>query len=176
MTSGSKDLGAVFDAHTAAEFKTKDLEATMATMGAAPHVTHVPTMTGGNGAQAVRDFYDTWFIGHWPDDTVVKPISRTVGDNQVVDEVMITFTHDREMPALLPGVKPTGRKVVIPFVVVVGFDDDGKITHEHIYWDQASMLVQIGVLDPASLPVSGAEQAARLLDPSRPSNTLIPKG
>jgi carboxymethylenebutenolidase len=80
------------------------------------------------------------------------------------------------MPALLPGVKPTGRKVVIPFVVVVGFDDDGKITHEHIYWDQASMLVQIGVLDPASLPVSGAEQAARLLDPSRPSNTLIPKG
>ena len=78
------------------------------------------------------------------------------------------------MPALLPGVKPTGRKVTIPFVVVVGFKD-GKIAFERIYWDQASMLVQIGLLDRAGLPVSGAEQAARLLDPSLPSNTLIPK-
>ena len=147
----------------------------MATMGPAPHVTHVPTMTGGAGREAVRRFYETWFIGRWPEDTVVTPISRTAGETQVVDEVMIDFTHDCEMPALLPGVKPTGREVTIPFVVVVGFKND-RIEFERIYWDQASMLAQLGLIDKARLPVTGAEQAARLLDPSLPSNTLIPKG
>ena len=122
----------------------------------------------------MRRFYDTWFIGHWPKDTVVTPISRTVGDTQVVDEVMISFTPDCGMPALLPGVKPTGRKVTITFVVVVGFKD-GRLAFERIYWDQASMLAQLGLIDASKLPVSGAEQAARLLDPDLPSNTLIPK-
>ena len=131
MTSDPKGLGAVFDAHTEAEFKTRDIEATMATIGPAPHVTHVPTMTGGAGREAVRRFYETWFIGRWPEDTVVTPISRTAGETQVVDEVMIDFTHDCEMPALLPGVKPTGRRVTIPFVVVVGFKDD-RIEFERI--------------------------------------------
>jgi carboxymethylenebutenolidase len=174
VTSDLKDLGAVFDAHTDAEFKTRDIEATMATMGADPHVTHVPTMTGGSGRDQVRRFYERWFIGHWPEDTVVRPISRTVGESQVVDEVMISFTHDCDMPALLPGVKPTGKKVTIPFVVVVGFKD-GKIEFERIYWDQASMLMQVGLLNKQDLPVTGAEQAARVLDPNLPSNTLILK-
>ena len=173
MSADPKGLGAMFDAHTDAEFKTRDIEATMATMSEAPHVTHVPTMTGGEGREAVRKFYSSWFIGHWPEDTKVEPISRTVGDTQIVDEVMISFTHDCQMPAILPGVAPTGRKVVIPFVVVVGFEG-GKVAFERIYWDQASMLVQLGLLEKANLPVSGAEQAARLLDPSLPSNTLIP--
>jgi carboxymethylenebutenolidase len=174
MNSDPKGLGAMFDAHTDAEFKSRDIEATMATMDANPHVTHVPTMTGGFGRDAVRRFYEKWFIGHWPEDTAVRPISRTVGESQVVDEVMISFTHDRAMPALLPGVEPTGRKVTIPFVVVVGFKE-GKIAFERIYWDQASMLVQVGLLDKRDLPVTDAEQAARLLDPSLPSNTLIPE-
>jgi carboxymethylenebutenolidase len=174
MASDPKRLGAKFDAHTDAEFKTRDIEATMATMSAAPHVTHVPTMTGGAGRDGVRTFYQNWFIGRWPEDTEITPISRTVGDTQVVDEVMISFTHDCDMPAILPGVKPTGRKVVIPFVVVVGFEGD-KVAFERIYWDQASMLVQLGLIDKAGLPVTGAEQAARLRDPSLPSNTLIPK-
>jgi carboxymethylenebutenolidase len=174
MNGDPKRLGAVFDAHTAAEFKTLDIEATMATMGSAPHVTHVPTMTGGNGIGAVRQFYDTWFIGKWPEDTVVTPLSRTVGETGLVDEVIISFTHDIEMPALLPGITPTGRKVTIPFVVAVGFEGD-KISYERIYWDQASMLVQLGLLDKEALPVTGAEQTARLLDPRLPSNTLIPK-
>jgi carboxymethylenebutenolidase len=174
MSADPKGLGALFDAHTQAEFKTRDIEATMATMSASPHVTHVPTMTGGSGREAVRRFYETWFIGHWPEDTVVTPISRTVGESQVVDEVMISFTHDCDMPALLPGVKPTGRTVTIPFVVVAGCKD-GKIDFERIYWDQASLLAQIGLLDRTKLPVTGAEQGARLLDPSLPSNTLIPK-
>jgi carboxymethylenebutenolidase len=88
--------------------------------------------------------------------------------------LLISFTHDCDMPAILPGVKPTGRKVTILFVVVVGFEG-GKVAFERIYWDQASLLVQLGLIDRAGLPVSGAEQAARLLDPSLPSNTLIPK-
>lgn len=175
MTADPKHLGATFDAHTAAEFETRDIEATMATMGEAPHLTHVPVMTGGSGREAVRSFYETWFIGRWPSDTKIIPVSRTVGEDSVVDEIIVSFTHDCEMPAILPGVKPTGRKAVIPFVVVVGFKG-GKIAYEHIYWDQASLLVQIGLLDKSKLPVTGAEQAARLLNPSLPSNTLIPKG
>ena len=174
MTSDPKGLGAIFDIHTAAEFQTKDLDATMATMAAAPHVTHVPTMTGGNGAQAVRDFYGTWFIGRWPKDTVVTLLTRTIGEAGLVDEVIITFTHDCEMPAILPGVKPTGRKVAIPFVVAVGFKGE-KVAYERIYWDQASLLVQLGLVEKGKLPVTGAEQAARLLDPTLPSNTLIPQ-
>ena len=170
----AKDLGAVFDAHTAAEFQTRDIEATMATMGEAPYLTHVSTLAGGQGRDAVRRFYETYFIGHWPEDTEITQVSRTVGATQVVDEVVLSFTHDCPMPAILPGVARTGRKVVLAFVVVVGFDRDGKITHEHIYWDQASLLVQIGLLDKAKLPVTGAEQASRLLDPSLPSNILIP--
>lgn len=105
----------------------------------------------------------------------VKLISRTVGESQLVDEVLISFTHDCDMPAILPGVKPTGRKVVIPFVVVVGFDKDEKVEFERIYWDQASVLAQLGLIDKEGLPVTGAEQAARLLDPTLPSNTLIPQ-
>jgi len=172
MADDPKGLGALFDAHTNAEFKLHDIDATMATMGAAPHVTHVPTMTGGNGRDAVRHFYETWFINHWPEDLAIELVSRTVGETRLVDEVILSFTHDCEMPAILPGVKPTGRKVTIPFVVVVG-GEDGKVKFERIYWDQASVLAQIGLIDKAGLPVSGAEQAARLRDPTLPSNTLL---
>ena len=89
----------------------------MATMGGWPHVTHVPTMTGGHGLDGVRAFYETWFIGKWPADTVVTSLSRTIGETGLVDELIISFTHDCEMSALLPGIAPTGRKVTIPFVV-----------------------------------------------------------
>ncbi len=174
MTSDPKSPGALFDAHCAAEFETRDIDATMATMSDHPHLTNVPTMTGGYGREAVRQFYDTWFVGHLPEDWTVKLLSRTEGKDQVADEVIISFTHDCPMECFLPGVPPTGRKVTIPLVVVAGVKD-GKVTHEHIYWDQASLLVQIGLLDPDKLPVTGAEQAVRLLDPTLPSNTLIPK-
>ena len=175
MSSDPKGLGAKFDAHTDAELNTRDIEATMATMAEAPHVTHVPTMTGGSGYDLVRHFYENYFVGRVPDDWSVKLITRTVGESQFVDEVMISFTHDCDMPAILPGVKPTGRKVVIPFVVVVGFDKKEKVAFERIYWDQASVLAQLGLLDKEGLPDTGAEQATHLLDPTLPSNTLIPK-
>jgi len=77
------------------------------------------------------------------------------------------------MKVYLPGVAPTGRKVVLPNVVVMGFDNEGRVAYEHIYWDQASLLVQVGLLDPRSLPVSGAEQATRLVNPKEPANEMI---
>jgi carboxymethylenebutenolidase len=166
------DLGAVFDDHVRAEFVDRDLDATLATMTDDPYVNHVPVMTGGVGREAVAHFYETYFIGRWPADTEVIPVSRTAGATQVVDELVLRFTHDVEMPALLPGVAPTGRQVELAFAVVVGFRD-GKITHEHIYWDQASLLAQVGLIDSETLPVVGAEQARKVLDPSRPANALI---
>jgi carboxymethylenebutenolidase len=169
------DLGATFDAHVKAEFQDLDLEATMATMSSDPYVHHVPTITGGNGIEGVSDFYANHFIGQWPDDTETRQVSRTVGENQVVDELVMTFTHDREVEIMLPGITPTGRRITIPVVVVVGFED-GKVEHEHIYWDQASVLVQAGLLDAADLPATGANQAGSLLDQSRPKNELLGAG
>jgi hypothetical protein len=104
MTGDRNRLGELFDTHMAAEFQSRVIEATMATMGGSPHVTHVPTMTGGNGRDGVRHFYDTWFIGKWPEDTVVRPLSRTVGENGLVDEVTSALPNC-EMPALLPSAR-----------------------------------------------------------------------
>jgi carboxymethylenebutenolidase len=163
--------GAVFDAHVRAEFVECSVDATMATMTEAPYVMHVPVLTGGHGRDEVQAFYTAWFVGRWPADTQVTQLSRTVGQGRVIDELIVSFTHDVEMPALLPGIAPTGRKVILPHVVLMGIVD-GKVAYEHIYWDQASLLVQVGLLDPAALPV-GAEQAAKLRDPSLPSNELI---
>ncbi len=167
------DLAGVFDEHVAAEFVARDLDQAMGTMAADPFVYHLPSMTGGLGTEGVRRFYGEHFIGKWPDDTEITPVSRTVGEDQVVDELLISFTHDVEMDAILPGVPPTGRPVRLAFCVVVAFED-GKVAHEHIYWDQASLLMQVGLLDPGDLPVTGAEQADNLLDPAaQPLNRLL---
>jgi carboxymethylenebutenolidase len=161
--SAAHDLGAVFDEHVASEFETKDIDATMRTMVDEPYVWHVPALTGASGGEAVRRFYVSQFIGHTPADAVLRPISRTVSSDRVIDEFVLEFTHDAEVPFMLPGVPPTGRKVRVPTVVVMGFEGE-KITHEHIYWDQATVLVQLGLLDRSTLPVSGAEEAERLLE------------
>ena len=158
--------------HTTCEFATKDVQDTMKTMSGNPHVNHVPVMTGGSGTENVIDFYSTWFIPCQPPDVELEMVSRTVGKYAVVDELIFKFTHTVDMPWMLPGIQPTGKRVEIPLVVVVGFKD-GKIASEHIYWDQASVLVQVGLLDPGSLPVAGVETARKMLDPSLPSNSLI---
>ena len=163
----------VLDDHLAAEFVTRDVDATMATMTGDPYLNHVPVMTGGTGREEVRRFYENVFVGHWPRDTTTRRVSRTVGTDQVVDELVMSFTHDIAMDHLLPGVPPTGRRVRLAVCVVAGFRD-GKITHEHIYWDQASLLVQVGLLNPAGLPVVGAEQAEKVLAPRAvPANALL---
>ena len=156
------DLGAVFDAHLQSEFAEQDVEATMKTMVPEPYVYCVPTLTGGFGAEGVRRFYSKHFISQIPKDSSVTLISRTIGKDQLVDELIVTFTHDTQWDYLLPGIPPTGKRVELPHVAVVKFEN-GKIAHEHIYWDQASLLVQVGLLDPANLPVAGGEQARELL-------------
>jgi carboxymethylenebutenolidase len=160
------NLGAVFDLHIKREFEDHDVDATMQTMTSEPYVHHVPMMTGGVGYDAVYNFYKNHFIGKMPDDTKVVRLSRTSDKDQVVDELMVSFTHDREVDYMLPGVPPTGKYVELPHVVVMKFKD-GKISHEHIYWDQASLLVQVGLLNPKLLPVKGQEQAKRLLELSQ---------
>lgn len=162
----------VLDEHVGSEFQLKDAGATMRTMADEPYLTHVPTLTGGTGYEEVRRFYEYHFIPGWPPDVEVTPISRTVGQGRVVDELIVGFTHDREMDAILPGVEPTGRRVELPHTVVVGLED-GKVAYEHIYWDQGSALCQLGLL-PEGLPVVGAEAAQRLRDPhSVPANRLM---
>jgi len=166
-------LAEVLDDHLAAEFAVQDVDATMATMTGDPYLNHVPVMTGGIGWAEVRRFYDQIFIGHWPTDITMQQVSRTVGTDHVVDELVLSFTHDITMDHLLPGVPPTGKWVVLAVCVVAGFQD-GKLAHEHIYWDQASLLAQVGLLDPAGLPVTGAEQAEKLLAPRDiPANALL---
>ena len=164
--SQEPNLGAVFDQHVKHEFQDHDVDATMQTMTTEPYVHHVPIMTGGVGYAGVYNFYKNHFIGKMPDDTKIVRISRTLGKNQVVDELILSFTHDKEIDFMLPGIAPTGRYIKAAFVVVMNFRG-GKIAHEHIYWDQASLLVQVGLLDPKLLPVTGKEQANRLLELSQ---------
>ena len=166
-------LAEVLDDHLAAEFATRDLDATMATMTDDPYLNHVPVLTGGIGRDEVRRFYQQVFIGHWPADTTMQRISRTVGTDQVVDELVMSLTPDNAMDPLRPGVPPPGKRVRLAVCEVAGFQD-GKVTHEHISWDHASVLVQVGLLDPAGLPVVGAEQADKLLAPRAvPANALL---
>jgi carboxymethylenebutenolidase len=159
------EMIARWDEHISYEFSTRDVSSTIATMVEDAYVNHVPVMTGGYGHEALRRFYKEDFISPMPADTSIQLVSRTLGQDQLVDEIIFSFTHTEEMPWMLPGVPPTHRHVDIPLVVVVGFRD-GKLAHERIYWDQASVLKQIGLLTDPSLPVFGAETAHKLLDPA----------
>src|SRR5262245_17495907 len=164
-------LSHVWDQHLTLEFATKSPEQALATMTAEPSVNMVALMLGGNGREEVRDFYTNHFIPQIPPDLETVPVSRTIGQNQVVDELVMRFTHSIRMDWLLPGIPPTGKRVEIPLVVIVQFEGD-KVAHERIYWDQASTLVQLGLLD-RTLPVRGGEIAAHVLSPTQPMNELI---
>jgi carboxymethylenebutenolidase len=158
------DLTRLWEEHTQHEFATRDTESTLATMVDDAYVNHIPVLTGGFGTRALRRFYSRDFIPSMPPDTTLTPISRTVGENQLVDEMIFSFTHTQEMPWMLPGIAPTNRRVEVPLVAIVRFRD-GKLAHEHIYWDQASVLKQIGLLTDPGLPVFGAETARKVRDP-----------
>ena len=158
--------------HCFYEFAERDVPQTMATMVDEPYVNHIPTMTGGVGQKMLARFYKNHFVDSNPADTKLIPISRTIGADRLVDEMLFCFTHDVEIDWMLPGVAPTGKYVEIPLVAIVCFRGD-KLYNEHIYWDQASVLVQIGVLDPTGLPVAGVETAKKLVDETLPSNALM---
>ena len=155
------DLARLWEEHTKHEFSTRDTEATLATMVEDAYVNHVPVLTGGSGKNTLRIFYERDFIPNMPPDTKLIPISRTVGEEQLVDEMIFSFTHTQEMPWMLPGISPTNRYVEVPLVAIVRFRD-GKLAHEHIYWDLASVLKQIGLLTDPRLPVFGIESAHKV--------------
>jgi len=159
------DLSALWEEHTRHEFATRDTEATLATMVDDAYVNHVPVMTGGAGKDELRRFYSTDFIPRMPPDTTLTPVSRTVGTDQIVDEMIFGFTHTVEMPWMLPGVPPTGKRVEIGLVAIVRFRE-GKVAHEHIYWDQASVLKQIGLLENVAMPIFGVESTRKIMGPA----------
>ena len=171
FTAAEQRLIDIWEAHTAAEFELKDADAAVATMTDDASLTHVPSGTGATGKEAIREFYANTFIPQWPDDVQLQVVTRSVGQGRVIDEFVVHLTHTVRMDWFAPGIEPTGRKLIVPHVGVVTFRGELMVT-EHIYWDQGTVLRQLGVIDD-SLPVMGQDQADRLLDPSAPANRLI---
>jgi len=161
----------LWEQHLAAEFQRKDAAESCGTMVADPVVNHVPVLTGGRGQKQLQHFYANYFIPQMPEIEMI-PLARTISDERIIDEFVFRFTHTVRMDWLLPGIPPTGKRVEVAKVVVVEFRD-GKIAAERIYWDQATVLVQLGLLDASKLPVAGAEAAQKVLHPELPANQLI---
>jgi carboxymethylenebutenolidase len=170
--SDRETLVQLWEGHIRYEFETKNTDDTIATMVEDAYVNHVPVMTGGFGKSELRQFYAAHFIPKMPPDLEMTSVSRTIGTDQLVEEMVLKFTHTVEIDWMLPRIPPTGRPVEVALVVVVRFRD-GKVAHEHIYWDQASVLAQLGLIDPKGLPVAGVESARKVLDPRLPANALM---
>jgi len=164
-------LSSAWDQHLASEFTARSADQALATMTADPHVNVVPLMIGARGRAELHDFYANHFLSQIPPDMEMVTVSRTIGQGRVIDELVMRFTHSICMDWILPGIPPTGKRVELPFVIIVQFEGD-KVAHEHLYWDQASVLVQVGLLD-RTLPVGGGETAAQVLSPTQPMNELI---
>lgn len=161
----------VWEAHTAAEFEQKDVDAAMATMTNHPVLIHVPVGIGATGRDAVRKFYAELLIPQAPPDIQLQMLTRSVGQDRLIEEFVLRFTHTVRMDWFAPGVEPTGRSLMVPLVAVISFEG-GKISSEHIYWDQATVLEQMGLISD-DLPLLGAAQCDRLLDADAPVNQLI---
>jgi carboxymethylenebutenolidase len=172
LTPAQQAMVEVWEEHMKCEFTSRSTQDTLATMTDEAEVTHVPVLTGGVGKAQLQEFYGQRFIPQMPPDTENLLLSRTVGADRIVDELLLRFTHTVQMDWILPGIPPTGKRVEIPLIVCIQFRQ-GKVAYEHIYWDQAGVLTQLGLLDAAHLPVVGIEQARKALDPTVPANHLI---
>ena len=175
LAASQEALVEVWEKHLQSEFVTRSADEAVGTVAEDAYVNHVPVLTGGVGRNGMREFYARYFIPQMPPDMEMIPVSRTIGDDQLVDEMIFKFTHTIEMDWMLPGVPPTGKQVEVPMVAIIQIRN-GQIAHEHIYWDQASVLVQLGLIDANALPVAGIESTRKVLDPSLPSNALIERG
>ena len=165
-------LNDVWDEHLRSEFDAHSADKALATMVENPRVNAVPVVIGGDGQKKVYEFYAKYFLRQIPPDTEMVPVSRTIGQGRVVEEMIFRFTHSIQMDWILPGIPATGKRVEIALLAVVQFDGD-RLAHEHVYWDQASVLVQVGLLHRNGLPVVGAESARSLLDRRVPLNELL---
>jgi carboxymethylenebutenolidase len=160
-TFDQQALLATWQQHTYAEFVLKDADAALATMTDNPYVVAIPSGTGGVGRIAVREFYANQFLPSIPPDFELASLSQTFGDNRIVEEFVVRFTHTLKMEWMLPQVPVTGREAEFVLIGVVTFRD-GKISHEHIRWDQTTVLSQLGVLDHP-VAAAGVGSAAELL-------------
>jgi carboxymethylenebutenolidase len=142
----------LWERHTACEFALKDADLAVSTMVDDAVVMHLPTMSGGFGKENLRHYYADVFIPGIPADTTSEVIARSVGDGLLVEEFIMRMTHNQAIPFLLPGLAPTDKAVEVPTVVIVKFRGD-LMESERLYWDQATVLRQVGLID-ASLPLA----------------------
>lgn len=170
--ASEKKMNDLWDTHLTSEFTHKSPEQALATMTDNPRVIITPILVGGAGTEELHTFYARHFLNQVPADMEILRLSRTIGQDRVVDEIVLRFTHDIQMDWVLPGVPATGKKLEFPMVVIVYMDGD-KIAAEHLYWDNASILKQAGLLHDPKLPVLGSEVAQHMLNPTGPLNELI---
>lgn len=161
-TVDQEDMVALWEQHTAYEFVVKDADLAVTTMVEDASVMHLPTMSGGFGKNYLRGYYRDVFIPGIPQNTSTETVDRSVGGDFLVEEIIMRMTHDREVPFLLPGLAPTGRTVEVPLVVIVKFRDD-LMESERLYWDQAAVLTQVGLLAVKGLPMADFTEVARFL-------------
>lgn len=166
------DSNSLWELHLESEFTHKSPEAALGTMSDDPRVTIVPILVGGQGRDEMHTFYAKHFLNQLPPDLEVVPVSRTIGEARVIDELVLRFTHSLQMDWVLPGVPATGKWIEFAMVVVVHIEN-GRISSENLYWDNATILRQAGLLDASGLPIVGAESARQMLDPSGPLNEFI---
>ena len=172
LTTEAKKLNDAWEEHVRTEFNTHSADEAIATMVANPRVNQVPVMIGGDGKEELYEFYAKYFLPQIPPDMEMVPVSRTIGQGRLVEEMVLRFTHTIKLDWMLPAIPPTGKRVEVAMLVVVQFDGD-KLAHEHLYWDQASVLVQLGLLQAEGLPVVGAEGARSVLDRTIKLNELL---
>jgi carboxymethylenebutenolidase len=172
MSNAEAAIKKLWERHLESEFAHKSPEEALATMTHDPRVTIVPTLIGGRGREELAHFYGNHFLNQLPPDMEVIPVSRTVGENRLVDELVIRFTHTVRMDWVLPGIAPTGKRIEFAMAVVVHVEGD-RIAAENLYWDNATILRQAGLLPDQGLPVLGAESARQMLDPCGPHNELL---
>ncbi|KAK9350254.1 hypothetical protein V1523DRAFT_355709 [Lipomyces doorenjongii] len=166
------DLEAIWDEHTYFEFEKRSVHSTMGTMVQEPYVNHIPTLTGGVGRSKLAQFYQEHFVFNNPDDTALQLVSRTVGIDRVIDEFIFSFTHTKEIDWLIPGIPPTGQHLRIPFTAIVNIRGD-RLFHEHISWDQSTVLVQLGLM-PEYLPFPYPLPGDRLPAPGKRFEYRVP--
>ena len=152
---------ATWQQHTYAEFELKDADAALATMTEDPYVLAIPCGTSGSGRAGVHQFYANHSLPNIPPDFELTSLSQTFGTDRIVEEFVIRFTHTLEMDWMLPGLPATGRRLEFALVGIIQFQA-GKIANEHLYWDQATVLSQLGVLDHP-LAAAGVGSVAQLL-------------
>ena len=161
LTADQQAMLATWQQHNYAEFVLRDADAALATMTENPYVLLIASGTGGSGRAGVREFYANQFLPNVPPDWELTSLSQVFGNDRIIEEFVIRFTHTINMDWMLPGLQATGRRAEFAFVGIIQFQA-GKVANERLYWDQATVLSQLGILDHP-VAAAGVGSAAQLL-------------